>query len=107
MSPNPCSYDIANYNDVPTLACLGPIIARIINLLLTFLGAVALLLLLWGAIQFVISRGDPKAIQTAQKTMTFAVIGVVVVLGSVILINVFTTAFNLPNILTSFSVYQP
>lgn len=91
--------------DVPSLGCLAQIVTSIINLAFTFLGAVLLLLLMWGAVKFIISRGDPKGIGEAQKTMTYAVIGAVVVLGSFILINVVTTALDLPNILTGFRIY--
>lgn len=93
--------------DIPSLACLGQIVTNVIGIAFLFLGAVTVLFLLWGAIRFVISRGDPKGIQEAQKTMTYAIIGAVVVLGAFILINMVTTAFGLPNILTSFTFYQP
>ncbi|MBI3559399.1 hypothetical protein HY085_03290 [Candidatus Gottesmanbacteria bacterium] len=93
--------------DVPSLGCLAQIVSNVIGIAFLFLGAVTVLFLLWGAIRFVISRGDPKGIQEAQKTMTYAIIGAVVVLGAFILINMVTTAFGLPNILTSFTFYQP
>lgn len=92
--------------DVPSIGCFAPIVSNVINIALTFAGAVTLLFLLWGALQFVISRGDPKALQNAQKTMTYAVIGIVVVLGSFFIINIFTTAFSIGNILTTFNIFQ-
>lgn len=88
-----------------SLGCLTQIIVNIINLALSLLGTVALLFLLFGAIKFVISRGDPKALEEAQKTMTYAVLGVVVVLGSFILINIISTALGYPNILTQFTLF--
>ncbi len=91
--------------DIPSLGCLAQIVVSVIELAFAFLGAVLLLLLMWGAVKFIISRGDPKGIQEAQKTMTYAVIGAVVVLGSFILINIVTTALGLPNILTGFQIY--
>lgn len=88
-----------------SLGCLAQIIINIIDLALSFLGAVALLFLIFGAIKFVISRGDPKALEEAQKTMTYAVLGVVIVLGSFILINIVSTALGYPNILTQFTLF--
>lgn len=101
-SPNP-----TGKADIPSLGCLAQIVTNVIGIAFLFLGAVTVLFLLWGAIRFVISRGDPKGIQEAQKTMTYAIIGTVVVLGTFILINMVTTAFGLPNILTSFTFFQP
>lgn len=93
--------------DVPSLGCLAQIVTNVIGIAFLFLGAVTVLFLLWGAIRFIISRGDPKGLQEAQKTMTYAIIGAVVVLAAFILINMVTTAFGLPNILTQFTFFQP
>ena len=93
--------------DVPSLGCLAQIIVNIINFAFVFLGAVTILILLFGAIKFITSAGDPKAIQGAQKTMTYAIVGAIVVLASFIIINIFTTALGLPSLLQNFSIYQP
>lgn len=98
--------DIVSDN-TPSLGCLAQIVTNVIGIAFLFLGAVTVLFLLWGAIRFILARGDPKGLQEAQKTMTYAVIGAVVVLGAFILINMVTTAFGLPNILTQFTFYQP
>jgi len=106
MNAPGCTTTIGSYTDVPSLGCLANTVSNIINYALGILGAVTLLMLMWGAVKFVISSGDPKAIQSAQKTMTYAVIGAVFVLGSFILVNVVLTALGLPNALTNFSFYQ-
>lgn len=92
--------------NIPSLGCLAQIITNIIGLAFMFLGAVTVLLLMWGAVKFIISSGDPKAIQGAQKTIEFAIIGAVVVILSFVLVNIVTTALGLPNILTNFTFYQ-
>lgn len=88
-----------------SLGCLGQIVVNIIELLLTLVGAVTLLFLIFGAIKFVVSRGDPKAIEGAQKMMTYAIIGAVLVLVSFMIINVVSTAFGYPNLLHQFNVF--
>ncbi len=92
----------------PSLACLIQIVVNIINFALMFLGVVTLLMLLFGAIKFITSSGDPKAIQGAQKTMTYAIIGAIVVMMAFVLINIVTNALGLSssNILSNFSFYQ-
>ncbi len=67
---------------VPTLPCLAEFFVRIIGALFLFLGAVSLLFLLYGAGRFVISSGDPKAIAGARNTMTYALLGLVLILIS-------------------------
>lgn len=92
--------------DVPSLGCLGQIVSNVIGIAFMFLGLVTILFLMWGAIKFILSRGDPKGLQEAQKTMTYAIIGAVVVIMSFALINIVITALNLPNILTGFTFFQ-
>lgn len=93
--------------DALSLACAAQIVSNLVSLTLTFLGLVTLVFLLWGAIRFVISSGDPKAITSAQNTMTYAIIGAVVVLGSFILVNIVTTTLNIPNPAVNFSIFNP
>ena len=92
--------------DVPSVGCFAGVVVNVINTALIFLGAVTLIFLLVGALRLVVSRGDPKALEAAQKTMTFAVVGVILVLGSFIIINIITSSLGLGNILTNFTVYQ-
>ncbi|MCL4397867.1 pilin [Patescibacteria group bacterium] len=94
-------------NDIPSLGCLAQVIVSVINWAFVFLGAVTLLMLLWGAIRFVTSGGDPKAVQGAQKTITYAIVGIIVVLGAYVIVSVITTALGLPNPLQNFRLYQP
>lgn len=104
ITPNP-SEGCVIIGDVPSLGCISQIVGNIINVAFTFLGLVTLVFLAWGAIKYIMSAGDPKAIQTAQKTMTYAVIGAVIVIGSFILVNIVTQALGLPNIAQTFSIY--
>lgn len=93
--------------DVPSLACLAPVATNVIYYLFAFLGAAAIVFLLFGAIKFVTSQGDQKALQSARGTMTYAVIGVVLILLSFTIVNIITTALGLGNILDKFTFYQP
>lgn len=92
--------------DVLPLACLGNVIARVVEVALVFLGVVTLLFLLYGAIRFIVSRGDAKAVEGARNTITYAIIGAVLVLGAFIIVNIVTSTLGLPNILTGFTLYQ-
>lgn len=93
-------------NDVPSLGCLSQIVVNVVEVMFLFLGAISLLLIFYSAIRFIIARGDPKAIQTAQKTLTYAIIGTVLVLLAFVVVNTFTTMLGLSTNFLNFSVYQ-
>ncbi len=91
--------------DVPSLACFAPVISNVINVAFMFLGAVALIYLLYGSLKFVISRGDQKALQSARNTMTYAVIAVVLILLVYFIVKAVTGALGI-DILSNFTLYQ-
>ncbi len=63
------------------------VIINIINKLLTVGGLIALLFLAIGGLQYMISGGDEKALTTAKATITYAVLGLLIILGSILIIN--------------------
>lgn len=93
--------------DVPSLGCLAAVVVNVMNFAFVFLGAVCLAFLFYGSLLFVLSRGDPKAVQKAKGTMTYAIIGTVFVALSFFIVNVITTALGLGNFLQNFTFYQP
>ncbi|MCL4390153.1 MAG: hypothetical protein M1484_02650 [Patescibacteria group bacterium] len=92
--------------DVPSLGCLSQIIFNVVGDALLFIGIVTLIFLIYGSIRFVLSRGDPKALEAAQKTMTYAVLGMALVVGSFFVVNIITTTLGLPNILEQFTIFR-
>ncbi len=78
-----CIYtDPKTGNQAPTLQCLPVVFHNAVNGGLLFAGAVALFLIIWGGIRFITSGGDPKQVAGAQKIITYALIGLIVVLLS-------------------------
>ncbi len=65
------------------------VLINIINTLLKTGGVVAFLFLLWGGLQYMISGGDEKAITTSKSTITYAVLGLGIILTAVFLVNYF------------------
>lgn len=93
-------------NDVPSIGCFAPIIANVINVLFGFVGAAAILFLLYGAMKFIVSRGDQKGLQSARNTMTYAALGTVFILLIYWIVNQVAKYFGLPDLLGSFTFYQ-
>lgn len=59
-----------------------PIIENIIGILAPAAAVALLIMLIWGGFQFITSGGDPKAAAAARSTLTYAIIGVILVLVS-------------------------
>jgi hypothetical protein len=68
--------------EVATLRCIPVIFNNIISAALIFVGIVALFFIIFAGFSFVTSGGDPKKVQGARQTMTFAIIGLIIVLLS-------------------------
>lgn len=75
-------------NGVATLACIPIIIKNVINAALVFAGITALILIIYSGIKFISSRGDQNAIDSAKKTLTYAIIGLIVIFLSFFVVNV-------------------
>lgn len=64
------------------------LLTHIINLLLALLGVVAVLFIIIGGYKMVVSNGDEKAFESGRKTVTYAIIGLVVAVLAFTIITV-------------------
>lgn len=55
------------------------VVIKLINYSLFFIGAIALIFVIWGGIQYVTSGGDSEKTTKARNTLLYAIIGIVVV----------------------------
>ncbi len=72
---------------IATFACIPVLLKEVVYALLAFAGMVALFFILYAGLKMIAGAGDPKQADGARKTLTFAVIGLVVVLASFFIIN--------------------
>ncbi len=63
------------------------IIGRVINAALGISGSVALLMFIWGGLQWLTSGGSPERIQKGKNTIVWAVLGLVLIFGSYAILN--------------------
>lgn len=73
---------------VATLDCLPNLFQNIISWLLYFAGAAAVFLIILSGIKFITSGGEAKQAEEARKTLTYAVIGLVVILLAFFIISI-------------------
>lgn len=59
-----------------------------------FLGAIAVLFLIWAGIQFLTAEGDPDKISQATKTAFYVIAGVLLVMFASALVYLFLTIFS-------------
>lgn len=69
------------------LNAVFPLIANILNYLLFAAGALAIIFVLIGAFQYVISSGNPQNIAQAKRTITYAIVGLVIVMMALVIVQ--------------------
>ncbi len=72
----------ASCNNVPDLYCLSTVFLNVTNAFLLFAGIVAIFLIVWSGVRLILSGGDAKQVTSARQTMTYAIVGLIVVLCS-------------------------
>lgn len=73
--------DVAGYQ-VDTTVTIEDTIAAVINIVLSFLGVIFLLLMIYGGYIWMMARGNEQEVEKAQGIIKAAVVGVIVVVSS-------------------------
>lgn len=60
---------------------------RIVNFALGFLGLIAVIIVVYGGVRYLTAAGEEEGATKGKKTITYAVIGLVIILGSFALVN--------------------
>jgi len=89
-----CVSDDPNYPAPLPSQIFCPLI-KVVNFGLIFVGVVLIIMIILGAIKMATALGDPKGLQGANLTWTYAVIGTFIVLGSFTLIFILNNVFGL------------
>lgn len=71
----------ANLTDVSS------IVLSVTRWVLDFAGAIAVLFIIFGGIQYITSAGNEKQAEAAKQTLTYAVIGIIVILLATVIIT--------------------
>jgi len=70
------------------------LIKKIINYVLGIVGAVAVLIIIYSGFVYMTSRGNEKQIESAKNSLTYAIIGLVVIFASIIIVNAVISAIG-------------
>lgn len=89
-------------NGVATVKGFEWIFQNIVTSILSFAGIVLFILLIYGGFKYMTSGGNPESVTSAQKTLTSAIVGIVLIALSyliLVIIEYFTganvTVFNI------------
>ncbi len=74
-----------------TLNCVPVLFSNLVNAAFVFAGSVAVIFIIWSGIQYIMSGGDPKKAEGAKKTLTWSIIGLLLIVFSVAIINILAT----------------
>lgn len=81
---------------VATLNCIPIVFQNIVNWALIFAGVAALFLIIYSGIKYIRSGGEQEQIKSARETLTYALVGLVVILLSFFIINVISDITQVP-----------
>jgi len=73
--------------DVAQLNCLPSTVLAVANAFLIFSGTTALFIIAWSGIRMITAGADAKQIDTLKKAITFAIVGLIIVLASFSIVN--------------------
>lgn len=65
----------------------GGIFKTIVNIFLFIIGAIAVIMLIYGGIRYTISGGDSKNVTAAKDTILYAIVGIVVAILAYAIVN--------------------
>ncbi len=74
---------------------VGDLISKLLTLLIPLGGIILLIVVIWGGYDYMMSRGTPEKVKTAQAKITYGIIGFVLLAVSFLLIKVIQIIFGL------------
>ena len=75
-----------------SLFASGGIFQTIVNVLLFLVGAIAVIMLIFGGIRYVTSGGDQNSVTAAKNTIMYAIIGIIVAILAYAVVNFVLTS---------------
>ncbi len=72
---------------IDTAPRVAHVLTNILQFLLSMIGIVAIIALVIGGVMFFLAGGDVRQVRVAKKIVLSAVIGIVIALGSIVLIR--------------------
>ena len=87
--------DCARNDEQPEILFNGDdsVFQTVTNVMLFLIGAISVVMLIYGGIRYTISQGDSTAVTNAKNTIMYAVIGIVIAILAFAIVNFVVTTF--------------
>ncbi|MBU3957279.1 pilin [Patescibacteria group bacterium] len=92
--------------DVHEIKDLVDIVENIFNLVIRLAGILAFIMLLIGGFRYLTSGGDAKAAESARKTITYAILGLVLIIAAWFILKFIAEFTGLGEQLLKFEISQ-
>lgn len=89
----------------PSIGDLQNVFNNVVSVVLALAGVVLFVVLIMGGVRYITSGGDPKSTEVAQKTITYAIGGLLLVLASYLILVLIHTITGVD--VLHFVVVQP
>lgn len=86
--------DCLNPNAPTSLKCLPFFVGNITDSALILAGVLAVFFVSFAGIKFLTSGGDPQKVESAKKTLTFAIVGLLIILLSFTILKIVARVTN-------------
>lgn len=97
--------EVETVNDVATLRGLEGVFGNVVTVILGLAGITLFIMLIVGGFRFITAGDDPKAIEGARKTLTYAIGGIVLIALSFLILRFISTFTGVD--VTQFRIFQP
>jgi len=77
-----------------TINTLGDLVNRLVDFLIPVAGIILLLVLIWGGYDYLMSRGQPEKIKSAQAKITTGIVGFILLIASYIIVKLIAKIFG-------------
>lgn len=101
--PDPGKGEIVD--GVPTIKGLEAVFENTISVVLGLAGIVFFIMLVVGGFKYITAGGEPKQVESARKTLTYAVLGIIGIAAAFLILRLIHS-FTGANI-TEFKIFQP
>lgn len=67
---------------------------QVVNIMLYIIGILSVIMLIFGGMKYVLSRGESKAVESAKNTILYAIVGLIVAVLSYAIVNFVLTTIT-------------
>lgn len=98
IKPAYSAYDIIDPSGFASTTTIGDVVSAVVPFILSISGVIVFVMLIYGGILYLTSAGDPKNVEKATKTITYSLIGLIVIVASYSIMRFIQTVFGLETV---------